>query len=181
MMTRRGLLTASALGLAAPLLDACGNSTGTNPTPTVTVQQVVTISQNAVATLIQEFNAIGPMLTPAQQATVAVIKTDLTQASNVLAPLSTTMAGNQALPSIQQAEQDFNAIVAAVAVTPLPPPYSIAVAALAISLPIIEGFVNTYVPAAAASLADASARKSVIAATDRAKAQAMAERWKQPR
>ena len=175
-MNRRTLLTGSALALVTPLIDACSSS-GTTTTPTVTVAQVVSVAQNADATLLQEFSILTPSLSPAQQGVVAKIQAALTDAGRVLKPLSTTMAGNQALPGIQQAEQDFNAVVVAVSMVPLPPPYSTAVAALALSLPILEGFINTYVPTASASMAMLSARRTVILATDRVKAQAMADRW----
>lgn len=174
-MNRRILLTASALALVAPLIDACSSTSTTMPT--VTVAKVVSIAQNADAAMLQEFSILTPSLSAAQQDVVSKTQAALTDAGNVLKPLSTTMAGNQALPGIQQAEQDFNAVVVAVSMVPLPPPYSTAVAALALSLPVLEGFINTYVPTASASMAMLSARRSVILAADRAKAQAMADKW----
>lgn len=160
---------------SALLLSAC-SSTSTNGT--VTAQQAVTVAQNAVATLTEELAAVKPLLSAAQQGQVTGLTQDVADAQNILAALTTSMSASQTATALQQAEQDLNAVVAAVAAVPMPPPYSTAVAALAISLPIIETFVNSVQPTAAASLMDAASRKAVIAAANQAEAQSMAASWK---
>lgn len=155
-------------------LAAC-SSNGSNK---VTPQQAVSIAQNAVMTLQSELAAVQPMLSAQQQTTAAVLAQDVGRANDVLKSLNSTMTANQTATALQQAEQDLNAVVAAVAVVPMPPPYSTAVAALAISLPIIEGFVNSQIPTASASLADNAARHAVIAAANDNDAKAMAASWK---
>lgn len=181
-MTRRSLLRSTGLVLvSSAILDACAQNGSNPPTPTVTVQQVVSVAQNTINTAVQEFSVISPNLSAQQQATLAQVTNALKQAQGILAPLQTTMAANQALPSIQQAEQDFNSVVAAVALVPLPPPYNVAVGALALSLPILEGFINTYVPTASVSLVAMSSRQKVLnglSASEKAKAQAIVDKGK---
>ena len=136
------------------ILAGCSNSS-------TTPAQIVADAQNAVTALSNGFAAVvkqAPNAVPADKA--ATITAALAQAASVLGSLSTNLTATQAAPKVQQIEQALNTVIAAAAAVPLiPPPFSTALGAAAIVLPIIEAWVNSILPApAAASMASMSAR-----------------------
>jgi hypothetical protein len=161
MISRRNLLAGTGLVVVGGVLEACGNGT----TPTVTPANVVTTAQNAISTLVNLASVEGPSLSPAQQSVVATIMADANQAKTVVAQLQAGMTATAGAPIVQQVETDLNNVVDAVAMVPLPPPYNAIIAAVALGLPILEGFLSTVMPATAgASLAVLTARQKVVAA-----------------
>lgn len=138
-ISRRGLLVASSALVPAALLAGCATGSGG-----VTFAQVLADVQNAVPALQNALGAVlkaAPAALPA--ATVTQIDGYLSSASGVLAQLSGSMTATQAAPLVQKVESDLNAVISAAAAIPLiPPPFSTALAAAAIVLPIVEGFVN---------------------------------------
>ena len=158
MTTRRTLLASVPLAI----LIGCSSTSG-GATPT----QIMADIQNGVAAAVQSFDAVvkqNPgVINPTAQ---AQIEGYLSSASSVLSSLSSSMSATAAAPMIQQIEQDLNAVVMVTAGLPaIPPPFSAAVGALAIVLPIIEAWVNSVIPAApAASRAAVAARAKMATA-----------------
>lgn len=137
-LSRRNLLTASALAIPVTVLAGCASTN----TPVQNTQQIVLDLQNAVPALKNSLAAIPAGTIPA--ATLATINASLASAQSVLAGLSSSMTATQAAPLVQQIESDLNAVISAAAAVPLiPPPFSVALAAAAVILPIVEGFVNS--------------------------------------
>jgi len=151
MLTRRKISVAIPAVLATGALAACQSST------TLTPAQIVTDVQNAVSALANTFSAVltqAPNAVPAN--TAATITSALAQASSVLGSLSTNLAANVAAPLVQKVEQAINTVITSAASVPLiPPPFSTALGAAAIVLPIIEAWVNSILPAPAAASMDA--------------------------
>jgi hypothetical protein len=153
MLSRRTLVSSTTMG-AVVFMGACAG-TGTTPA------QIVTDVQNAVSALASSFSTVlaqAPNVVPAT--TAATITSALAQASAVLGSLSTNLTANAAAPLVQQIESALNTVISAAAAVPLiPPPFSTALGAAAIVLPIIEAWLSTVLPAAptpaAASLARA--------------------------
>ena len=154
MLTRRSLAFALPGLATVGALAACS---GSSTTPA----QIVTDVQNAVTALSNGFSAVvrqAPNAIPAN--TAATITAALAQAASLLGSLSTNLTATAAAPKVQQIEQAINTVITAAAAVPLiPPPFSTALGAAAIVLPIIEAWVNSILPApAAASMASMSAR-----------------------
>lgn len=138
---------------ALAFLSSCANSS-------TTPAQIVADAQNAVTALANSFDAVvkqAPNAVPADKA--ATIAAALAQAASVLGSLSTNLTATEAAPKVQQIEQALNTVITAAAAVPLiPPPFSTALGAAAIVLPIIEAWVNSILPTpapAAASMARA--------------------------
>jgi hypothetical protein len=135
-MTRRGLagLSVSALALAA-----C--KTGTGGTVTVTVAQVQDFLGSALSivnALDKAFAMIGPVMKPAD---VASVTSNLALARTTITGLQTQLAGVTSLDTSTLAaklttiDNALNAVVSVAASLPvIPPPYSVAVQAAAVLL-----------------------------------------------
>ena len=161
-LSRRRLWMLAGTALVPAALAAC------QPGSTLTPAQIVTDAQNAIAALAGSLQAViqvSPGALPAS--TLTTINNALAAANKVLGSLSTSLTATAAAPIVQQVEQAINTVVADAASVPLiPPPFSIALAAASVVLPILETFVNQFLPAPAAP-----AKASVTA---RAKARALA-------
>lgn len=157
MSTRRNLL-ATAVPLVVLGLAGCSSTT-------TTPAQIVTDVQNAVSALASSFHTIiqqAPNAVPA--ATAATITSALAQASSVLGSLSTNLAANVAAPVVQQVEQAINTVISAAAAVPLiPAPFSTALEAAAVVLPVIEAWVNSILPAPTPAPAALNARAKFAA------------------
>lgn len=153
MLTRRHLVAGTAPAAAFIALAGCSTS-GTTPA------QIVTDVKNAVSALASSFSTVlaqAPNAVP--PATAATITSALAQASSVLGSLSTNLAANVAAPVVQQVEQAINTVISAAAAVPLiPAPFSTALEAAAIVLPVIEAWVNSILPAPAPAAAALKAR-----------------------
>jgi hypothetical protein len=88
-------------------------------------------------------------------ARVGVAVADIQTVAAAVAAAATPAA---ALPSVQQLEVDFNAIVNSLAGLPLPPPISSALTAASVLLPIIELAVGMIVPPSASKMTPDEAR-----------------------
>jgi len=158
MLTRRKVSVAIPSVLAVGALAACSSGAATTPA------QIVTDAQNAISALANSFSAVvaqAPNVIPT--GTAATINSALAQASSVLGSLSTNLAANVAAPVVQKVEQAINTVISSAAAVPLiPPPFSTALGAASIVLPILEAFVNSILPApAGASLAAMKARAAL--------------------
>lgn len=153
MLTRRTLVSITPAVAATGFLAACS---GSSTTPA----QIVADVQNAVTALSNGFSAVvkqAPNAVPA--ATAATITAALAQAASMLGSLSTNLTATEAAPKVQQIEQAINTVISAAAAVPLiPPPFSTALGAAAIVLPIIEAWVNSILPPAPAPAAATMAR-----------------------
>lgn len=109
------------------------------------VQQAAT----DMSTIATAFKNILPQLGTVQGisaslvAEAGTIVADLQSLAAQVAQAASTAA---AQPQVQQFEADLNALVAALAGLPLPPPISTALAAAAVLLPVIEAAVGMLVP-----------------------------------
>ena len=138
MTTRRSLL----LGTAAVALSACSGSA-------TTPAQVITDIENLGGALTNDLALLGPTLgIPA--ATITTIKTvvaDIVSVGNNVA--SGILSGG---PGVQAVFTDIEAIVSAV--TPfaslIPGPWTLALAAAQVLLPVLASLVGTALPASAA-------------------------------
>jgi len=170
MLTRRTLVAAApSVGLVG-IVAACS---GTTTTPA----QIVTDVQNAVSALANSFSAVvaqAPNVVPVN--TSAQITSALAQASSVLGSLSTNLAANVAAPIVQQVEGALNTVISAASAVPLiPPPFSTALAAASIVLPIVEAWLNSVLPAtsgAAPAMMAARAKMAALAPMSSAQAEA---------
>lgn len=157
MSTRRNLL-ATAVPLVVLGIAGCSSTT-------MTPAQVVTDAQNAISALANAFKAVlaqAPNAVPAN--TAATINSALAQAASVLGSLSTSLTATQAAPIVQQVESAINTVITAAAAVPLiPPPFSLALEAAAVVLPILEAFVNSVLPAPTPAPAALAARAKMAA------------------
>ena len=156
MISRRTLL-AGATAIISPLIVAGSCQNGV----TITPQEVVTVAQNAVAALANTLTTVlktAPTAIPGN--TAANINTYLADAASVLTGLSSGMSASAGAPVVQQVEADLNAVITAAASIPLiPPPFSIALQAAAVALPILEAFINSVLPQKAAVPLEAAAAR----------------------
>ena len=143
-MNRRHVL------LAAPSLLLFGCST-TGGGGGLTPAQVETDISNAVDALAAGYNALvtaNPTLFPLAQQ--QAVEGALAQASSLLADLMGAASANEMAPIVQQIEAQLNIVISVAATIPLiPPPFSTALGAAAILLPIIEVWLNSVLPASA--------------------------------
>jgi hypothetical protein len=141
-MNRRSLL------LAAPSLLLFGCST---PGGGLTPAQVETDISNAVDALAAGYQALvtaNPTLFPLAQQ--QAVEGALAQASSLLADLMGAADATSMAPIVQQIEAQLNIVISVAATIPLiPPPFSTALGAAAILLPIIEVWLNSVLPASA--------------------------------
>ena len=142
-MNRRHIL------LAAPslLLFGCSTTGGGGLTPA----QVETDISNAVDALAAGYQALvtaNPTLFPLAQQ--QAVEGALAQASSLLADLMGAADATSMAPIVQQIESQLNIVISVAATIPLiPPPFSTALGAAAILLPIIEVWLNSVLPASA--------------------------------
>lgn len=135
-MNRRHLL------IATPALLLAGCVTGNTALATV-AQDVATIASGLLGVLP---NLPANIIPSATMAAVGAAVADLQSlASQVSSAASTTAAQ----PIVKQVETDVNTIVNALAAFPIPAPFSTAIQAAAVLLPIIEVAVGFVVPASA--------------------------------
>lgn len=147
------ILVATAIGTALGFA-GCAQTGGVPlPSVTVTMPQAIADAQNAVLSLGNALKAIqqtAPNAVPADQA--QKIQAALLDATSVLTALSGSVTATQAAPVLKQVEGDINAVILAASGIPaIPPPFSVALAATSVVLPIVEGFIDTVLPAPAAS------------------------------
>lgn len=167
-LTRRTVL-ASATAIVAPLLMA--GQCAANLTPA----QIVNDAENAVLALTNALKQVVANLPASAAPAVANIESYLADAATLLSALSTSAQATATAPTVQQIEGDLNAVISAAAAIPLiPPPFSTALAAASIVLPILEGFVNSIIPTAAASAATGAARAKMAALAPMSQADAEA-------
>ena len=148
-ITRRHIWMLASTALV-PLAACSGSAT----TPT----QIVTDAQNAISALAASLQAVlkvSPTALPGN--TVAQINAAIAAAAQVLGGLSTSLAATQAAPIVQKVEQAINTVVTTAASIPLiPPPFSLALSAASVVLPILEGFVNQWLQPAPAGASPAA-------------------------
>ena len=159
-VTRRALLGATAL---TPLALAGCNLTGGNADAAVSLAVTQTQTMiSAAETTLSGLAALKniPGLTPDVVNQTQTALTSLNSVSSALGGV-TTVASAQ--PVVQKVETYVNAIVAALLPWPLPPPYNLVVAAMAITLPLIEAGVN--MTASAIEQANAKTAAPVVQAT----------------
>lgn len=143
MMTRRGLAALS----VSTLLAACG--TGTTGTVTVTVAQVQGFLGSALSivnALDKAFAMIGPSMKPADVVSVtgnlALARTTITGLQAQLAGV-TTLDMSTLAAKLTTIDNALNAVVSVAASLPvIPPPYSVAIQAAAVLLPVAEAAIN---------------------------------------
>lgn len=138
-MNRRNLL------LAFPALAALAACQTGNTTLAVVAQDVSTIASGLLGVLPN----LPANIVPA--ATMAKVGEAVADLQKLAAQLSSTATTTAAQPIVQQVEADVNTIVDALAAFPIPPPYSTAIQAAAVLLPVIEVAVGFVVPAKTAS------------------------------
>ena len=132
----------------------------------VTPPDVVSVLQNGTQALANTLNTVlktAPNALP--PTTASNINTYLADAASVLSGLAGGMSASVGAPIVKQVETDLNAVITAAAALPvIPPPFSIALQAAAVALPIAEAWLNTVLPqTAAAPLAQAAARQKFAA------------------
>lgn len=148
MMTRRGL---AACFVSTLTLTACG--TGTTGTATVTVAQVQGFLGSALSivnALDKSFSQIGAIVPPAMKpADVASVTGNLALARTTITGLQAQLAGVTTLDTSTLAaklttiDNALNAVVSVAASLPvIPPPYSVAIQAAAVLLPVAEAAIN---------------------------------------
>lgn len=140
-MNRRSLLSSGAFVLLA----GCALN-GQPPSQAIQiaandVEVIANGLQGALAQIAAE-NPPPPGMTPQLIAKIGTYVADLKSLAAAVAQASTTA---QAQPLVQQVEADVNAIVAALAVLPLPQPLPAVLAAASILLPVIEASVGLIV------------------------------------
>jgi len=135
------VLSTAILFAPAALLAGCATGlTGPAVTPSQVIADAGSII-NGLAATVTQINVASPGLIPA--ALLPQIQTYLTQAQAALASLSGSLPAQTSAVTLQQVEDDAQSVLTALAGVPLiPPPYSTAIQAAAILLPIVEVFVN---------------------------------------
>ena len=156
-ISRRNLLTASALAIPAAALGGCAVF------QKITPAQIVTKAQAAAAGLdgmLTQLAAAYPALMPA--ATLATLHSDLTKAQAAAKVLSAGLPAASGASVVQTVLGYINAVLNTLAAPPIngliPAPFNQVVAAVAFIAPTLEAFVQSYIPTAAASPATASTR-----------------------
>jgi hypothetical protein len=159
-LTRRA--TISALPLAA--LAAC-----TPGTSTLTPAVILTDASAVVTGLANGLTVIkgNPLLVP-YASLVVKISADLTAAAAVLTGLNTSLPAATGASIVQTIEGYINDVLSVATTPPLgsiiPAPFSTALGLASVVLPVLEAFVNQYIPAkAGASLEDVAARTRATA------------------
>ena len=158
-MNRRTLLQGTALTLVGGILAACQSVT----TPTVTPAEIITTAQNIGPALLNALTLTAPNALSASQ--VTTINGYLSDATSLGSKLLPDITATQSAPTVKQIETDINDVITFAAAIPLiPPPFSTALAAASVALPLLEGFLNSVLPAtAAASPAALAARQKAAA------------------
>lgn len=130
-----------AVGIPMVMAGSCATTSATTP------QQVVDDCNNAVQALIVTFKQVvqtAPNAIPADLQ--GKITSALASATVLLGDLSANLAANVSAPIVQQIEQALNSVIVdAASMFVIPPPFSIALDAVAIVLPTIEAFVNSFI------------------------------------
>ena len=162
IIRRRALLGATALCVAIPLRNALASGT----VPTLTPAAIVTLAGNTDTALLNAVNGIAsadPSLIPA--ATLTSLKQDLTLGQGAAQTLTANLAAPQGATTVQTINGYINAVLNTLAAPPIngliPAPFNEVVAAAAIAMPTLEGFVDTYVLNAGATPATAAARATL--------------------
>jgi len=165
-ITRPAIAVALALSVAA-----CANGTGTTPA------QVIADAQGAVTglqTALHQVEVTNPTLIPAPLA--SRIDGDLTKAQAVASVLTTGLPAQAGAVSAQQIEGYINDVLDVLAGPPvnglIPAPANQAVAAVAIVAPLIEAYVNQYLPQPAPKAAASLDRARLAALAPMSVAQA---------
>lgn len=143
-VSRRQVLGSSAaLGAAAALALASCNTAQVDQA----LAQAASDAQQIAAALKAILPNIGTVvgISPDKVAKAGQIIADIQSAA---AAISSASSASAALPSVQQLEQDVNAVVSVLAGLPLPPPVGPALQAASILLPVIEAAVGIVVPQA---------------------------------
>ena len=154
-LSRRTILTAAPLGILAI---AAGCSTTTS---TLTPAEILTDAGAVVSGLANGLNAIksSPLLVP-YAALIAKIEGYLADATAAVAGLNTGLPAATGASIVQQIENDINDVLSVATAPPLgtliPAPFSTALGMASVVLPVLEAFVNQYLPTKAASLAAVS-------------------------
>jgi hypothetical protein len=159
---RAALIGATALCVAMPLSFALASGA----TPTLTPATVITDATNADVSLLNMLNnPVVASVLPA--ATLTALKADLTTGQQVGQSLTTNLPAATAATTIQQINGYINAVLNTIAGPPvnglIPAPFNMVVAAVAIIMPELEGFVDTYILNASASVAMATTRAKLAA------------------
>lgn len=152
-LTRRHLLTTTMIGGTALVAVGCAGTTA---------NQALQDAASDVKTIAAAFQAILPALgsvaglSTTAVATVGAYISDLQNVATSVAGATTNAA---AQTGVQQVETDINGIVAALAVLPvIPPPFSIALQAAAVLLPVIEAAIGMLIPPTPAPVTTSVAR-----------------------
>jgi hypothetical protein len=160
MLNRRSfLLGATGLCAVVPVADALASGA----LPTLTSAEIVTLAGNTDTALLNAVKGIAvaePGLIPAD--TVTTITNDLTIGQGAAQTLTTNLPAAQGATTVKTINGYINAVMNTLAAPPIngliPAPFNEAIAAVAIAMPTLEGFVDTYILGASAPLATAGAR-----------------------
>lgn len=145
----------------APTASVCTTAPGTlsvgSPACPPAIPASVIAQTQAMVTglnaMVQEINVSDPTLIPPAQMTV--ITKDLADAQQALSLLHAGMSASLGAVIVQQAAGDVNSLLVVLAAPPinglLPPPFGVAAKAAAIIAPLLEAYVQQYVPTAAAN------------------------------
>lgn len=145
MMNRRSIFLGLTALTSVAALAACGGTTPLTPAQVVADANGVV---NGLAAAVAGIIASSPTLIPAD--TAATIQSLLGQAEALMASVSSAVGAPSAASVLQQVEAIVNTVLASLAtVSAIPAPYSTAIQAAAVILPIIEQFVSTYIPSTA--------------------------------
>ena len=150
--------------IAALALTGCANGTGMTPASIITQ---ATVAVTGLQGALKQVEATNPTLIPAPLA--SRIDGDLTKAEAVAATFSAGLPASAGALTAQQIEGYVNDVLDVLAGPPvnglIPAPANQAVAAVAIVAPLIEAYVNQYLPAtkAGATLADTRTKFAAMA------------------
>lgn len=159
-MNRRHLLTTA---IALPFAACAGTTT------TLTPAEIVSEGSTFVTGFANAFNGLitaAPALMP--QATSDAITADLTKAQTAIAAFNATLPAATGASTMQTILGYVNAALNVLGAPPIngliPAPFNEAIAAVAVLAPVLETWVESIIPTAAASQVVAAARAKVAAA-----------------